>query len=177
MTTIKNFSLSLKGIRNSDTLMIVSSGSSVTLEDIAYAEPKLIKWFQLFIYKDRSITLDLAKRAEKCGYKAIVITVDFPVIGMRYHNIRNNYVDNIERANYRKYGVEKDVAQDANWNDIKLLKSQIKIPLVLKGILTAEDARLAVEYGADGVLVSNHGGRQLDESPATVSLVLNYSVE
>ena len=149
--------------------MVVSAGSSITLEEIGSAQPQLIKWLQLFIFKDRNITLDLAKRAQNSGYKALVLTVDQMVLGIRYHNTKNKYEDRYERVNYRPYGVTKDVALDITWDDIKWLKQRIQLPLVLKGILTAEDARLAVESGADAIFVSNHGGRQLDGSPATVS--------
>lgn len=111
----------------------------------------------------------MALRAQKAGYKAIVLTVDQTVMGIRYHNIKNKYDDKDERVNYRPYGVTKNVALDATWDDIKWLKKNIQLPLVLKGILTAEDAILAVESGADAVFVSNHGARQLDCTPATVS--------
>lgn len=148
--------------------MTVSAGSSISLEDIADKEPNLIKWFQLFVYRDRTITYDLIERAESKGYKAIVITVDFPVCGIRYHNMHNNYEDKTERANYNKYNVKKDVAADATWTDLQLIRAKTRLPVVVKGIMTAEDARLAVNCGANGIIVSNHGGRQLDDSPSTV---------
>ena len=158
----------IAGVGLSGTVMVVSSGSSVSIEEIAEAEPNLVKWFQLFIFKDRNITLDMARRAQKAGYKAIALTVDQTVMGIRYQNIKNQYEDKDERVNYRPYGVTKNVALDATWQDIKWLKQNIDIPLVLKGILTAEDAKLAVESGADAVFVSNHGARQVDGAVATV---------
>ena len=151
--------------------MVVSSGSSITIEEIAEAEPQLITWFQLFIFNDRNTTLDLAKRAEKAGYKALVLTVDQMVMAIRYYNIKNEYKDKEERVNYRPYGKTKDTALDVTWNDIKWLKQQTNLPIVVKGILTAEDAGLAVDCGVDAIFVSNHGGRQLDGAPATVTMI------
>jgi (S)-2-hydroxy-acid oxidase len=148
--------------------MVVSSGSGVTIEQLAEREPQLVKWFQMFIYEDRVMTRDMAQRAERAGYKALVITVDQNTMGLRYHNMKNAYTDEDERVNYRPYGVSKEVARDATWEDVKWLKGVVNIPVVIKGVLTAEDSRLAVNAGADAIFVSNHGGRQLDGSPATV---------
>ncbi|CAG2107396.1 unnamed protein product, partial [Medioppia subpectinata] len=156
------------GVAQFGTTMIVSSGSCVTLEEISTAEPELNKWFQMFIYKDRQMSADMARRAQEAGYKALVLTVDQPVMGLRYYNMKSNYTDKDERVNYRPYKTTKDVAMDADWDDVKWLKSQVRIPLVIKGILTAEDARLGVDSGADAILVSNHGARQLDGAPATL---------
>ncbi|CAG2105892.1 unnamed protein product [Medioppia subpectinata] len=150
------------------TIMAVSSGSRVTLEDIAGAEPSLHKWMQLFIYRDREVTRDLALRAQASGYKALLLTVDMPVLGLRYHNQKNNFTNADNRVNYEPYGAGARVADNATWADVAWLKAQVDIPLVIKGILTAEDARLAVDSGADAILVSNHGGRQLDSAPATL---------
>ncbi|CAG2115426.1 unnamed protein product [Medioppia subpectinata] len=149
--------------------MTLSCGSSATLEAVSAAEPQLNKWYQLFVYQNREVTLDMARRAQAAGYSALVLTVDFPAIGLRYHNIKNNYHPSGEdQANYWPYGTDTAIANNATWADITWLKSQVRIPLVIKGILTAEDARLAVDSGADAILVSNHGGRQLDDAPATL---------
>ena len=158
-----------EGIQESDTVMVVSAGASITLEEIAAAQPQLIKWFQLFIYNDRRITLDMSRRAQESGYKALVLTIDQNINGIRYRNKKNKYEDKDERVNYKPYGVNKPVALNATWNDIKMLKQQVQLPIVLKGVMTGEDARLAVDCGVDAIFVSNHGGRQIDGSPATVS--------
>ncbi|XP_054152646.1 uncharacterized protein LOC128951423 [Oppia nitens] len=160
-----------KGIRQKGTVMIVSSGSTISIEELATAEPDLIKWFQMFIYRDRNMTIDLAQRAKQAGFRALVLTVDHNKMGLRYHNEKNKYSDAYGRANYKPYnvpGLTKDVAKDTTWKDIQWIKNEIGLPIVIKGIVTAEDARLAVNNGADAILVSNHGGRQLDGSPATL---------
>jgi (S)-2-hydroxy-acid oxidase len=159
--------------------MIVSCGPSIMLEELADKETDVIKWSQIYIFEDRNVTLDLVKRAERLGFKALVLTIDRPVLGVKFtsKNIEGFdngvklYKKNLEYGdNYLNY-TSLEVATDVTWNDLKWLKSQTHLPIVVKGVLTGEDARMAVENGADGVLVSNHGGRQLDELPATVSLL------
>ncbi|XP_054152645.1 uncharacterized protein LOC128951422 [Oppia nitens] len=160
-----------KGIRQKSTVMILSSYSSITIEELAAAEPDLIKWFQMYIYCDRNMTIDLAQRAKQSGYRALVLTVDYTTRGRRYHDIKNQFKNIYPKVNYNRYNVSqlsKVVAKDNVWRDIRWLKETTGLPIVIKGILTAEDARLAVDNGADAILVSNHGGRQLDGSPATL---------
>ncbi|CAG2175421.1 unnamed protein product [Oppiella nova] len=151
------------------TVVGVSSGSSVTIEELAEREPNAMKWFQIFIFSDRNMTKDMAQRAERAGYKALVLTVDHNSGGIRYHDTKSVKVNNSDRANYRPYtGANKGIANDVTWDDVKWLKRQVQIPVVIKGVLTAGDARLAVNSGADAIFVSNHGGRQIDGVPATL---------
>ncbi|XP_054152641.1 uncharacterized protein LOC128951419 [Oppia nitens] len=157
-----------KAVRQKGTVMIVSIASTVAIEELAAAEPDLIKWLQMFIYRDRNMTIDLALRAKQSGFRALVLTVDYNARGLRYHNIKSGYKTAHKMANYESYNISKDVAKDTNWQDIRWLKETTGLPVVIKGIVTAEDARLAVDNGADAILVSNHGGRQLDGSPATL---------
>ncbi|RLN31361.1 hypothetical protein BBJ28_00021030 [Nothophytophthora sp. Chile5] len=134
------------------------------------------------------ITLDLVRRAEKAGYKAIVLTVDTPMLGHREPDVRNHFSlpNHLTMANFAKVGGEHEhgVAslQDSglahyvselfdltlNWKDVKWLKSITKLPVVVKGVLSPEDAKIAVEMGCEGILVSNHGARQLDGVSATI---------
>ena len=122
----------------------------------------------------------LIKRAESSGYKAIVMTVDMPVVGKRYKNFRCTFTvpphPNLKEAlnsrNVSMVSPDNEYAlHDASstWNTlIPWMKSITSLPIVLKGILTIQDAKLAVEYGVDGIILSTHGGRQLDCVPATV---------
>jgi len=169
--------------------MILSTLSTSTIEEVAEAGPTAIKWFQLYIYKDREVTKRLIKRVEAAGFKAIVLTVDTPFFGTRHADIRNRFClpPHMTLANFKDLanvpsmkipdsaasGLNEYAASlfDASltWNDIDWLVQVTKLPIVVKGILTAEDALLAVEHKASAVIVSNHGARQLDGVPATVN--------
>ncbi|GHO50227.1 alpha-hydroxy acid oxidase [Ktedonospora formicarum] len=149
----------VRGVSQAGTIMTASSVSSRSLEEIAEAASTPL-WFQLYIYQDRSITINLLERARQTGYRAIVLTVDVPRLGNRERDLRNNF-KRLDSANF----VVNDVTQlrrSLTWKDITWLRSLTPLPLLIKGILTAEDAIIALEHGVDGIIVSNHGGRQLD---------------
>ena len=165
--------------------MIVSAIATKTLEDIA-ASVAAPRWFQLYVWKDRKVTADLVKRAATVGYRAICLTVDTPFLGRREKDERNAFTlpPGLGIANVRLAGLDgmpesergsafaKYVAElldpSVTWKDIAWLRSLTSLPLVLKGIMTAEDATLAVENGVNGIVVSNHGGRQLDSTLGTL---------
>ncbi|KAJ0399638.1 hypothetical protein ATCC90586_007011 [Pythium insidiosum] len=167
---------------------ILSSLSTTSLEDVAIANEHGLRWFQLYVFKDRGITRDLVLRAEKAGYKAIVLTVDTPVLGHREPDVRNKFhlPTHLHLANYANVGGKHAHGvrslQDSglahyvgtlfdltlNWKDVQWLKSITKLPVVVKGVMTAEDAVMAVEMGCEGILVSNHGARQLDGVSSTI---------
>lgn len=172
--------------------MILSTIATSSIEEVAKAGPDAIKWFQLYIYKDREITKKLVERAVKNGFKALVLTVDTPFFGMRYADARNKFhlPSHLRMANFDEGHAASDSIQNSpknhdssglndyaaslfdpsiTWDDIGWLKSISTLPIVVKGILTAEDAILALKYGASAILVSNHGARQLDGVPATVT--------
>jgi (S)-2-hydroxy-acid oxidase len=171
------------------TLMTLSSWSTIALEEVMDAAPQGLKWFQLYVYKDRDVTLDLIKRAEKAGYKALAITVDTPVLGRREADLRNSFKlpSHLTMGNFAKAsgahnkgttqqgGLAKYVAslidKTLNWEDIVWVRSHTTMKIVVKGVMTAEDAKKAVENGVDGILVSNHGARQLDTVPATIEML------
>jgi 4-hydroxymandelate oxidase len=141
-------------------------------------------WFQLYVHPDRGFTRDLVMRAEAAGCRAICITVDSPVFGARNREARTGFhlVAGISAVHLEPLGAAAQKAghvtsdgiyspvTDAalTWKDISWLCSLTKAPVILKGILTAEDARLAIDHGAAGIIVSNHGGRNLDTVPATI---------
>lgn len=158
--------------------MVVSTAASFTIEEIADARPPLL-WFQLYCYKDRAITRDLLRRASESRYQAICLTVDTPAAGQRLRDLRNGFVipSDIQRANVRDSGDQRDLSSfvqasretSLTWDDLGWIAEESHLPLVLKGILDPRDVRLAAQAGVAGVVISNHGGRQLDGAPATIS--------
>lgn len=168
---------------------IASTVSSYSLEGIAEANGNGARWFQLYFPNDIDIATSFVKRAEAAGYGAIVITVDTPVVGNRERDRTNNYSPLVEghgAANYAadpvfqqyleaKPGAEvlEEMLQffyrpGFNWEDIKHIRDAVDLPIYIKGILHPDDAAQAVEHGIDGIVVSNHGGRQLDGCIATL---------
>ncbi|XP_015602171.1 peroxisomal (S)-2-hydroxy-acid oxidase isoform X2 [Cephus cinctus] len=177
---------SAKAAGAAGTIFILSTLSTSSIEEVAKAAPNTIKWFQLYVYNDRNVTQQLIQRAEKAGFKALVVTVDTPVLGNRHEDVRNKFSlpNHLRLANLEgvlSNQIQKAVKSSAlteyvatmldetlNWQGIAWLKSITKLPIILKGILTAEDAILAVQHGASAILVSNHGGRQVDRCPSTI---------
>ncbi len=171
------------------TIMIVSMASTTAIEDIAAAarevtpEPGL--WFQLYLQPDLEFTEAIVRRAEAAGVRAFVVTVDSPVLGRRERDDRNAFhdlppglaVENLRNIGENRSGGNashvRDIVMSAglNWDDIAWLRSKTKLPVLIKGVLHAEDARLAVHHGVAGIVVSNHGGRQLDTVPATIDVL------
>ncbi len=153
-----------QGAGMAKTLMVASTTSTRNLEEIAQAASGPL-WFQLYVYPSLEIAEKLVHRAEAAGYSAIVLTADLPVLGNREKDRRNNVTippPPYQEANF--IDIEK-MGQEwvtLTWESLSWLRSITSLPIVLKGILTAEDALLAVEHGIDGIVVSNHGGRQLD---------------
>lgn len=162
------------------TLMCCSTIASTSLEDIAAVATGPL-WFQLYVYRDREVTRDLIARAEAAGYQAIVLTVDTPRLGRRERDSRNTFtlppdvaIRNLERyhqgtdptrwANSSSFAHYVHELLDASltWESVDWLCATSSLPVVIKGIIAPDDAELAVEHGASGVIVSNHGGRQLD---------------
>ncbi|KAL9954648.1 hypothetical protein ACROYT_G042213 [Oculina patagonica] len=172
---------SAQAAQDAETCMVLSCMSSSTIEDVARAAPNGLRWFQMYIFRDQELTRSLIKRAEDSGYKAIVLTADAIIHGRRWRDLRNQsmLVPHAKFGNvggpkteaspndYAQY-IKSLIEQAIDWKSFLWLKSVTKLPVLIKGILTAEDARLAVKHGVDGIIVSNHGGRQLDGEPATI---------
>lgn len=166
--------------------MILSSLSTTALEEITAATQQPV-WFQLYIYRDRGVTSSLVQRAEAAGCKAIVVTVDAPIQGKRERDMRNRFqlprgveMKNLVasgKGNFPKTSEGSALAAYINsqfdpsvtWADIEWLRSQTKLPVIVKGILRGDDAAHAVASGAEGIIVSNHGGRQLDTAIAAIN--------
>ncbi|MCK8784237.1 alpha-hydroxy-acid oxidizing protein [Roseomonas sp. NAR14] len=160
--------------------MVVSAQASLPLEAVA-AQAAVPPWFQLYVQPDRAFTLALVRRAEAAGYRALVVTVDAPV-SLRDRERRAGFrlPPGIEAVNLRGAAPPPPpdgtatgeifplLAHAATWDDIAALRAATTLPLLLKGIMTPGDAERAVAAGADGIVVSNHGGRTLDTQPATI---------
>ncbi|PLR77305.1 alpha-hydroxy-acid oxidizing enzyme [Bacillus sp. V3-13] len=162
---------------------IASTVSSYTMEEIAAANPFSSNWFQLYWSNNRDLSLSMVKRAENAGYQALVVTVDTVMLGWREKDLHNSYSPlrlGFGKANYisdpifqAKVNIEdneqvvgeilKQILHPSfNWDDLQWLKTQTSLPIVLKGVLHPDDAVEAVKRGFEGIIVSNHGGRQLD---------------
>ena len=146
------------------TLMVASSSATRSLEEIAQAASGPL-WFQLYVF-ERQNAQELVQRAAAAGYRALVLTVDSPRWGHKERAIRSGF-QIPTKANVSNQAAARD-AISITWDDVDWLKSLSPLPVLLKGILTAEDARLAVAHGVDGIIVSNHGGRQLDGALAGI---------
>ncbi len=123
------------------------------------------RWFQLYILRDRGRTLEHMREAREAGYSAVVLTVDLPYLGRRERDLRLGF-ENPPPGLRLPYATLVDTTPALTWRDLEWIRDELQLPLVVKGVLTREDATLAVEHGVDAVWVSNHGGRQLDGVPA-----------
>lgn len=170
------------------TLMTLSSLSTCLLEEVAAAATGPL-WFQLYINKDRGFTRELAQRAVAAGYRAIVVTCDTPCWGVREADVRNGFhlPPGLEAINLIDSHRCSTVLSHAGsgmgqimswmldpaltWRDIAWLAAEVNVPVLVKGLCRPDDALLAVQHGARGVIVSNHGGRQMDYAPATIDVL------
>uniref|UniRef100_G3NMJ1 (S)-2-hydroxy-acid oxidase n=1 Tax=Gasterosteus aculeatus aculeatus TaxID=481459 RepID=G3NMJ1_GASAC len=183
------------------TGMMLSSWATSTIEEVMSAALGGVMWLQLYIYKDRELTLSLVRRAEEAGYKAIFVTVDTPYLGRRRDDMRNRFklpphlsMSNFSSASLAfsegNYGNDSGLAvyvanaidPSLSWDDITWIKQHTCLPVIVKGVVndelqhclcvaSGEDATQAVNYGVDGIVVSNHGARQLDGVPATLDVL------
>lgn len=173
------------------TLFILSSLSNTPMEEV-FAEAASPRWFQLYVYKDRQITRALVGRAEAAGAEAIVLTVDAPGLGTRERDMRNRFTlrQGLAVANLAPLGkaklpqvsgsglatyVRDNFKSDLSFADLDWLCGCTSLPIVVKGVCRGDDARRSAEHGAKAVVVSNHGGRQLDTAPATCDVLLRVA--
>jgi lactate 2-monooxygenase len=176
--------------------LILSSAASHSIEEVAEVMGGAARWFQLYWINDREVAASLVSRAEDAGFGAIVVTVDTPVLGWRERDLTNAYLpfltgdgcaqfftDPIFRSRLERPPDEDVLAAaaavlatfpnlDLTWNDLDWLRAQTELPLLVKGVLAPDDALSAFEHGADGIIVSNHGGRQVDGAVATLDALL-----
>ncbi len=152
-----------RGAGAAGSIMTASTFSTCSLEEIAQAATGPL-WFQLYAYRDLETMQTLLRRAEEAGFKAIVFTVDTPRLGRRERDIRNNFIMPAYARTRNFANTEAYLPEPAiiTWKTVEWLLSFTRLPVLLKGVLTEEDARKAADYGVKGIIVSNHGGRQLD---------------
>ncbi len=164
---------------------VLSTLSTTSLEEVAKAAPDGNRWFQLYVFKDRGLTADLVRRAEASGYQAIVMTVDAPMLGKRERDARNRFAlpEGLTAANLSAQlarigsdGTDSGLFQffasvldpGLTWDDVEWLASLTTLPVLVKGVVRGDDAERAIERGCAGVIVSNHGGRQLDTAISSI---------
>ena len=175
---------------------VLSSASSSSIEQIAETMGDAARWFQLYWINDREVAASFVARAQASGYSAIVVTIDTPNLGWRPRDLRNGYLpflrsegcanwftDPVFLAKLDKTPEDDPLAAAAamlmtfpnlglTWSDLDWLRGLVSVPLLVKGVLTAEDAALARGHGVDGIVVSNHGGRQVDGSVAALDALV-----
>jgi 4-hydroxymandelate oxidase len=161
-----------RGAHAAGATMVVATGTSARIEDIARAAPARL-WFQLYMQRDRGVTRDLIQRAEAAGARVLCITVDTPVVPMRDREkrwgMRSSYAGQPTDPSGRVSQIYAPTLDPTvTWETIAWVRSFAKTPVILKGILAPEDARRAADEGLAGVIVSNHGARNLDTTPATI---------
>jgi 4-hydroxymandelate oxidase len=168
------------------TVMVLSSLATTPMEEVVVAARPSRVWFQLYVFKDRGATRALVRRAELAGCTALVVTVDAPFLGRRERDVRNRFSlpDGVHISNLAGFGkdelpreaegsglaayFEKQLDVAFTWKDLAWLRETTRLPVVVKGVLRADDARDAVAAGCQGIVVSNHGGRQLDGAVAAI---------
>jgi 4-hydroxymandelate oxidase len=171
-----------RGASAAGAAFVISTFTTTAIDEIARNTERPI-WFQLYVQRDRAFTKDMVQRAVASGCKAVCLTVDTPVLGCRYGQLSFGLPKTMECVHLRGLNLKSPVTGhktqrtgvfDAlfdpsfNWRDLEWLRSAAGVPVILKGVLTPEDGKRAVECGADGVIVSNHGGRNLDTVPSTI---------
>jgi isopentenyl diphosphate isomerase/L-lactate dehydrogenase-like FMN-dependent dehydrogenase len=164
------------------TLMCLSTLATASPADVAAAAPEAPRWFQLYVFRDRGVTRSFVEQAVEHGFGAIVLTVDAPRLGRRERDFRTGFrvpaeitVPSMAALGGWEGATPLEllgaIDPSLGWQDLSELRAMASLPLVVKGIQTAEDAAMAVEHGVDAIVVSNHGGRQLDAVAATADLL------
>lgn len=153
-------------------IICIPTLANIGPEALAGAVPEASRWFQLYVFRDRGVSRELVERAADSGYEALVVTVDLPVFGVRERDLRSGVsaraelMDVAAAAGASGAMTQAQFAElidpDLRWSDIERFAAESRLPVVVKGVLRPQDARLAAQHGARAVVVSNHGGRQLD---------------
>ena len=162
-----------RGAAQAGATFVMSTASTCAIEEIAATGARL--WLQIYLQSDRGVTRDLVQRAEAAGVRALCLTVDTPVLGTRNRQARARFAlppdlptPHLDAAGRSELSLVSSKRQPSTWKDVDWLRSITKLPVLLKGILDDRDAQLGVEHGAAGIIVSNHGARNLDTVPATI---------
>jgi len=165
------------------TIMCVSTVATASPQEIADAAPDATRWYQVYAFRDPGITRSFVEQAKAAGYRALALTADTPYLGRRERDVRTGWMipESLDvPAMKAAFGSMRSMtvaeqfgffSPSVSWRDVEQLATESELPVLVKGVHTAEDARLAVDHGASGVIVSNHGGRQLDGVPATIDML------
>jgi isopentenyl diphosphate isomerase/L-lactate dehydrogenase-like FMN-dependent dehydrogenase len=165
---------SAQGAKKAGTLFVAPTGSNKTMEEVAKSIKDSPRWFQLYFNKDPEVNQQLLHRAEKAGYSAIVLTVDLPMLGIRDRNVRNSFTlpkylsrphapsERYIAATRSLQSLLSGIKDDLSWDDYEWTRKHTTLPVLIKGILSSDDAEEAARRKAPAIIVSNHGGRQLD---------------
>ena len=165
---------SAQGAKKAGTLFVAPTGSTKTMEEVAESIKGGPRWFQLYFNKEPEVNRDLLRRAERAGYSAIVLTVDLPVLGIRDRNVRNSFTlpTDLNRPNIPSerftaaarslQALTAGIKDDLSWDDYEWTRKHTILPVLIKGILSPDDAAEAAKRNVPAIIVSNHGGRQLD---------------
>ncbi|OVF11426.1 putative cytochrome b2 [Clavispora lusitaniae] len=165
-----------------DVIQMIPTLASCSFDEIVdQADGKQTQWFQLYVNSDRQVTEDLVRHAEKRGVKGLFITVDAPQLGRREKDMRSKNVEDlshvqgdgedVDRSHGAARAISSFIDTSLNWEDLKWFRSITKMPIVLKGVQSVEDTLKAIDFGVDGVVLSNHGGRQLDSVKAPIEIL------
>ena len=171
-----------RGAGAAGTLMCVSTVATATPAEIAEAAPGAPRWLQIYVFRDRGVSDEVIAQALEAGFSALVLTADLPVYGIRHRESRTGFeapeddVPAIVAARERGGDATEHhslglLESGLEWDYVTELRERWKVPVLVKGLVTAEDAHLACEHGAAGVVVSNHGGRQLDGAVASLEVL------
>jgi 4-hydroxymandelate oxidase len=179
---------SVRAAGDAGTVFVLSTLSTTRVEDVVAAASGPV-WFQLYVYRDREATAALVKRVEAAGCSALVVTVDAPLLGRRERDVKNRFalpgelrVENLVASAYGEIGAGAAGSGLASYfaslldptltfRDIAWLRGITRLPILVKGVVRPDDALRAIDAGAAGIVVSNHGGRQLDTAPATIEVL------
>ena len=168
-----------RGAAAAGTIMCLSTLATASPAEVAEAAPDGYRWLQIYVFKDRAVTDDVVAQAVEAGFSALVLTADLPVIGIRDRELRADWGNTFPEGDVPAFVAARARAtqetdalrllDDAvEWGYVDELRERHGLPVIVKGLVSADDARLACEHGASGVVVSNHGGRQLDGSVAAL---------
>jgi len=163
-----------RGAGAAHAVCVVSTACTCSIEEIASAATSPL-WLQLYLQSDREVTRDLIARAEAAGVRALCLTVDTPVLGARNRQQRAGFAlppdfttPHLDAKGRERLSVVSATREPITWRDVEWLQTIAHVPVLLKGILTGDDAARAIDHGAQGIVVSNHGARNLDTVPATI---------
>ena len=180
----------VRGAHAAGSTFVLSTSATASIEEVAAAAPDCPRWFQLYVQRDRGLTAEFVRRAENAGCEALVLTIDSPLLGARYRELRSHFAlpPGIKRAHQTGAAATASHRPSENniyspildpaltWKDVEWLRGLTRLPVLVKGVMNADDADRAAQMNLAGLIVSNHGGRNLDTVPATIDILPEIAV-